>query len=93
MKKICTLFLFLLLTNCNTLFSQSKNAPIQLKKLYYYSFEGQLNSQDISALENKLMQLPYVILTKVKYKADSQKGLRSNGIDFVAFTGPRPSIG
>ncbi len=67
------IFVFLLLTGAH-LFGQSKiNNTIQ-KKLYQYSFSGQLNSQSISSLENRLATLQFVTLVKVKYKSDSQKG-------------------
>jgi hypothetical protein len=56
------------------LFGQSKINNTQQKKLYQYSFLGQLNSQSISTLENRLATLPFVTLVKVKYKFDSQKG-------------------
>jgi hypothetical protein len=67
------IFIFLLITGTH-LFGQSKVNNTQQKKLYQYSFLGQLNSQSISTLENRLATLPFVTLVKVKYKFDSQKG-------------------
>ena len=53
---------------------QSKSSGVEFKKQYQYSFQGKLNSQSISDLENKLATLQFVTMAKIKYKADSQKG-------------------
>lgn len=72
--KYTTKLTFIFLVISAGLFSQSKNSSIEVKKQYQYSFNGELNSQNITNLENALSNLTFVTIAKVKYKTDSRKG-------------------
>ncbi len=74
MKYISKLGLIFFMLISSKFLCQSKNSGVEFKKQYQYSFQGQLTSQSISDLENKLAALQFVTMAKIKYKADSQKG-------------------
>ncbi|MDO8999212.1 MAG: hypothetical protein Q7W45_05560 [Bacteroidota bacterium] len=74
MKYASKFFFIILILLSSKIFSQAKSDSNHLKKQYNYTFKGQLNSQSILDLENRLSSLVFVTMAKIKYKADSQKG-------------------
>ncbi|MBA3664082.1 MAG: hypothetical protein H0W61_07745 [Bacteroidetes bacterium] len=46
----------------------------ETKKKYHYTFEGNLNAENLTSFEQRLSQLPFVNWAKVKYKSQAGKG-------------------
>ncbi|MCW3078564.1 MAG: hypothetical protein JWO32_3173 [Bacteroidetes bacterium] len=65
------LYGFLMLLTINL---KSQSATGETKKVYHYTFEGELPLQNISSLEKSVSQLTYVSTAKVKYKPAGKRG-------------------
>lgn len=65
------LYGFLLLITINL---KSQSTSGEIKKVYHYTFEGELPLENISSFEKSASQLTFVSTAKVKYKSAAKRG-------------------